>query len=288
MIHRHLNVLLVDDEPDVLTISKLALRRMSLYGLPTRVHTAASKAEAIEFLTTHPEGRNVALAMIDVVMETDQAGLELCAYIRETLGNQVTPLIVRTGQAGKAPEREVIDRYEISGYVNKVEATEGRLYSLVKGAVRQYLMTAYDYYASQLLYHLVMNLRSAARARKAVSTVLDTMTRSVNGARLESLHDSHCLVSDRFHAGAGALADLAKARQLRDTLAQADSESLSITGDRLTITDDYLMLHIEGTQDHVLPLQSIWSIGAAPPAFVIGALYRATKQIQVLLSLQTR
>ncbi|MCA9547721.1 MAG: hypothetical protein KC613_25130, partial [Myxococcales bacterium] len=82
MLHRHFNVLLVDDEPDVLAVSKLALRRVSLYGLPVKVHTADSAAAARAFLTEHPEGRSVALALIDVVMETDTAGLDLCGWIR--------------------------------------------------------------------------------------------------------------------------------------------------------------------------------------------------------------
>ena len=33
----------------------------------------------------------------------------------------------------------VLDRYDINGYFTKVEATEDKLYSLVKSGVRQYL-----------------------------------------------------------------------------------------------------------------------------------------------------
>jgi hypothetical protein len=82
---------------------------------------------------------NVAVAFIDVVMESDTAGLELCQYIRETMGNKTAQLFIRTGQPGVAPEREVIDRYDINGYFTKAEATEDKLYSLVKSGVRQYV-----------------------------------------------------------------------------------------------------------------------------------------------------
>src|SRR5215510_4001319 len=140
MFAKEVTVLAVDDEPDVLSVTKLALRSMKVGGLPLNVYTASSKAEAIELLNG-PLGSQVrgisrlAVAFIDVVMETDHAGLELCQYIRETMGNKITQIYVRTGQPGVAPERPVIDRYDITGYLPKVEATEDKLYSLVRAGI---------------------------------------------------------------------------------------------------------------------------------------------------------
>ena len=54
------------------------------------------------------------------------------------MDNKVTQLVIRTGQAGRAPERDVVDRYDISGYITKVEATEDRMYTIVKSAIRQF------------------------------------------------------------------------------------------------------------------------------------------------------
>jgi hypothetical protein len=84
-------------------------------------------------------GCSLAVAFIDVVMETDRAGLELCEFIRKDMGNRLTQIFIRTGQPGVAPERQVIDTYDINGYFTKVEATEDKLYSLVKSSVRQFL-----------------------------------------------------------------------------------------------------------------------------------------------------
>src|SRR6516165_1615594 len=135
-------VLLVDDDADVLAVSELAMKSFEIDGVPIRLFTARSKAEAVELLS----GRlgalllpYIAVAFIDVVMETDRAGLELCRYIRETQQNRLTQIYIRTGQPGVAPERSVLDRYDINGYFTKVEATEDKLYSLVKSGVRQYL-----------------------------------------------------------------------------------------------------------------------------------------------------
>ena len=86
------NVVLVDDEPDVHEITRLALRNLRIYGLPVRLLSAASKAEGIELLNSLTLGladiSMAQVAIIDVVMETDHAGLELCAHIREVMKNR--------------------------------------------------------------------------------------------------------------------------------------------------------------------------------------------------------
>src|SRR5436305_10567274 len=138
MFLKEWHVLLVDDDPDVLAVSKLAMKNFEVYGVPLHIHTAASKADAIELLKklTRMDHVIIAIAFIDVVMETDTAGLELCEYLRDTYPNKVTQLYVRTGQPGVAPERSVIDKYDINGYFTKVEMTEDKLYTLVKSGCR--------------------------------------------------------------------------------------------------------------------------------------------------------
>ncbi len=156
MHNTEFNVVLVDDEPDVHEISRLALRKFRIYGLPVRLHSAASKAEGIELLNSLTLGRAdismASVALIDVVMETDQAGLELCAYIRDVMKNRRMQLYVRTGQPGVAPERSVIDQYDIQGYLAKSEATEDKLYTLVKAGVRQAMYTGVSHALQDLLH----------------------------------------------------------------------------------------------------------------------------------------
>src|SRR5438045_827003 len=146
-------ILLVDDEPDVLAVSKLAMKNFEVYGLPIRILTAASKAEAIEVLKQSNRIRHtvISVAFIDVVMETDTAGLELCEYIRGTYDNKVMQLYIRTGQPGVAPERRVIDKYDINGYFTKVEMTEDKLYTLVKSGCSQVLYIGTSMFLSNLL-----------------------------------------------------------------------------------------------------------------------------------------
>ena len=101
MFQKEWEVLLVDDEPDVLAVSKLAMRSLRVYGMPLKLHTCASKAEAVELIETKADLLpSLAVALIDVVMETDPAGLDLCRFIREERRNPLTQLFIRTGQPG--------------------------------------------------------------------------------------------------------------------------------------------------------------------------------------------
>lgn len=88
-------VLLVDDEPDVITVSKMALRGLYFQGSKVKILTASSATEARKVLS---DNSDIALAFVDVVMETDSAGLELIRWIREERNDQHIRLVLRTGQ----------------------------------------------------------------------------------------------------------------------------------------------------------------------------------------------
>ena len=97
-------VLVVDDEPDIQRLTALNLRGFEFAGRPLELIEAASAAEAREKLGKYGD---IALALIDVVMESDDAGLKLVEHIRNDLGNRMIRLVIRTGQPGVAPERVV-------------------------------------------------------------------------------------------------------------------------------------------------------------------------------------
>lgn len=126
-------VLVVDDEPDVLAVTRLNLRGMSFSGQEVVIDGVETGKEAIHYLEAHPD---TALILLDVVMETDRAGLDACRHIREELDNQLVRIILRTGQPGIAPEREVIDGYDIDGYLLKTELTSSRLYAAVRTGLK--------------------------------------------------------------------------------------------------------------------------------------------------------
>ncbi|TAN47133.1 MAG: DUF3369 domain-containing protein [Methylococcaceae bacterium] len=128
-------VLVVDDEPDIRSLTRLNLKNFHFASRELEILEADSAAQARELLTRH---RDVAVALIDVVMESDDAGLKLVEYIRNELGNTLLRIIIRTGQPGVAPERYVIDHYDIDDYKDKTELTAQRLYTTVRTAIKAY------------------------------------------------------------------------------------------------------------------------------------------------------
>jgi len=128
-------VLVVDDEPDVYSVTKLSLRGMKYNDRRVEFAQALTGQEAVEDLTEHPE---TSVILLDVVMEHAKAGLDACRRIREELENQNVRILLRTGQPGDVPERKVIDEYDLDGYLVKQELKSGRLYSTVRTALKAY------------------------------------------------------------------------------------------------------------------------------------------------------
>jgi response regulator RpfG family c-di-GMP phosphodiesterase len=128
-------VLIVDDDVDVHAVTRLALRNVSFKGRELELFSAYSGAEGYKILSTTPD---IALVLLDVVMETDDAGLILARRIREELGNQIVRVVLRTGQPGQAPEQRVIIEYDINDYKAKTELTTQKLFTTVISALRAY------------------------------------------------------------------------------------------------------------------------------------------------------
>ncbi|MBF0612515.1 MAG: DUF3369 domain-containing protein [Magnetococcales bacterium] len=128
-------LLVVDDEPGVHALTSLNLADLVFQERPLQLISAYSKSEAMGVLEQHPD---IAVALVDVVMETVDAGLNLVDHIRNTMKNKNIRLIIRTGQPGSAPERLVIDRYDIDDYKEKTELTAQKLYTVVRSALKSY------------------------------------------------------------------------------------------------------------------------------------------------------
>ncbi len=128
-------VLIVDDDVDVHAVTRLALRNVSFKGRELELYSAYSGREAYEILRTTPD---IALVLLDVVMETDDAGLILARRIREELHNSIVRVVLRTGQPGQAPEQRVIIEYDINDYKAKTELTTQKLFTTVISALRAY------------------------------------------------------------------------------------------------------------------------------------------------------
>ncbi|HYO06762.1 MAG TPA: adenylate/guanylate cyclase domain-containing protein, partial [Phototrophicaceae bacterium] len=128
-------ILIVDDEIEIHNITKLALKEFTFENKLITFISAYSGKEAKEMLQAH---RGIALILLDVVMETEEAGLEVVKYIRDILDNQIVRIILRTGQPGQVPEDVVIVSYDINDYKTKTELTNKKLFTTVVTALRAF------------------------------------------------------------------------------------------------------------------------------------------------------
>ncbi|CAN5841580.1 hybrid sensor histidine kinase/response regulator [soil metagenome] len=129
------HVLVVDDDEIVHGSTDIALAHFGIEGRGLRLLHAYSAGEALSVVEKNPE---LAVALVDVVMETPDAGLRLVRKIRELPGRGALRLILRTGQPGYAPELETIQHFDINDYWSKLDQTRTKLLVGITTAIRSY------------------------------------------------------------------------------------------------------------------------------------------------------
>ncbi|MFT6153574.1 MAG: signal transduction histidine kinase [Crocinitomicaceae bacterium] len=169
-------VLVVDDDEYVHQLTKMVLRGFSFEGAPIRLVSAMSAKEAMDYLITHS---NVAAALVDVVMETDHAGLDLVNYVRNECNNNEIRLIVRTGQPGAAPEESVFKDYDINDYLSKTELTAHKLRMALLNALRSYRDIRHAADLQKQIMLAEQDSKASAAASEAKSKFLAHMSHEI-------------------------------------------------------------------------------------------------------------
>ncbi|MCG8616761.1 MAG: ATP-binding protein [Desulfobacterales bacterium] len=134
--NKSFKLLIVDDENEIHVMTKLVLNDYQYQEYGLEFISAFSGAEAKKVIQDTPD---IACCLLDVVMETKDAGLEVARFIREELNNTKIRIVLRTGQPGKAPEKDVILNYDINDYKEKTELTNQKLFTTITTALRSYI-----------------------------------------------------------------------------------------------------------------------------------------------------
>jgi len=128
-------ILISDDEPSVHLVTRLALGDFRFESRSLELLSSYGEADTRKLLTDHPD---IAVVLLDVVMETEDSGFSVVRYIRETLGNRDIRIIMRTGQSGSAPEDRIIIDYDINDFKDKTELTVAKLRTTLISSLRTY------------------------------------------------------------------------------------------------------------------------------------------------------
>src|SRR5215216_126316 len=180
---RKWKIAVIDDDAAVHEGTRFALSDYNLHGATLEILSAYSAAEGRTLMRNNPD---VAAVLLDVIMETDVAGLDLVEYIRNDIKNETVRIILRTGQPGQAPERRVIVQYDINDYKAKTELTADKLFTSLTAALRSY----------QQLERMVQTRRGLEIIIDAASTLYDfkSMQRLAEGVltQIASLLNVDC------------------------------------------------------------------------------------------------
>lgn len=202
---RRWKIAVIDDDHAVHEGTRFALSDYSLNGQSLEILSAYSAAEGQVLMREHSD---IAAVLLDVIMETDAAGLDLVEFIRNEIKNETVRIILRTGQPGQAPERRVIVDYDINDYKAKTELTADKLFTSLTAALRSY----------QQLERMVQTRRGLEIIIDAASTLYDfkSMQRLAEGVltQIASLLNVDCagilvlrdggIVGDDFSVLAGS------------------------------------------------------------------------------------
>lgn len=169
-------VLVVDDDETVIQVTRLVLSRFRFDGHALELICAYSGAEAIEILSQRDD---IAIVLLDVVMESDDSGFEVVSYIRNQLHNHIIRILLRTGQPGLAPERQVIQDYDINDYIAKTEATTDRLNLSMINALRSYRDILRAEYFAKRVINAEFKQQQALKASQEKSAFLAHMSHEI-------------------------------------------------------------------------------------------------------------
>ena len=169
-------VLVVDDDETVIQVTRLVLSRFRFEDHALELICASSGKEAIQILSQRDD---IAIVLLDVVMETENSGFEVVSYIRDQLNNYTTRILLRTGQPGLAPERQVINEYDINDYIAKTEATTDRLNLAIINALRSYRDILRAEYLARRVASAELEQQQALKASQAKSAFLAHMSHEI-------------------------------------------------------------------------------------------------------------
>ncbi len=178
-------VLIVDDDVDVHVVTKFSLSNSSFLGRRLSFLHAYSGAEALTVLRNTPD---IAVVLLDVIMESNDAGLQVARRIRDELGNKLVRIVLRTGQPGQALEHSIILDYDINDFWCKTDLTTRKLFTTVISSLRTYASLLK---AEQRVGALGAALEKARQLEAALEQHTLLLTLDQNG-NIASANDALC------------------------------------------------------------------------------------------------
>lgn len=173
-------VLSVEDNQPYQDVLESALQEVAFEGRKIELLRASSAASAATILSKR---QDISLILLDIVMETDDAGFYLIDTIRNVIGDELVRIVVLTGQPGVKPHDKAINEYNISEYWNKTDLSADKLKSVVVSNLRTWQISQQLQIARRGLQMIVDASRSLTARQDTAEfahTVLEEIARVIN------------------------------------------------------------------------------------------------------------
>lgn len=203
-------VLIVDDEAEVHHVTRLALSDFTFDDCALEFLSAYSAKEAQSLIQSHA---NIAIVLLDVVMETENAGLNLVEFIREELDNALVRIILRTGQPGQAPEAFVAGHYGIDDYKTKTELTAQKLSTTMTTALRTFSTLSRLLDVSHALEDQIIQQKQAEVSLRMSEMAAIEKAQQLEGS-LKELRQAQQSIMDTSDSNASQLLDPASVQSI--------------------------------------------------------------------------
>jgi EAL domain-containing protein (putative c-di-GMP-specific phosphodiesterase class I)/PleD family two-component response regulator len=173
-------VLSVEDNQPYQDVLESAIQEVAFEGRKIELLRASSAASAATILSKR---QDISLILLDIVMETDDAGFYLIDTIRNVIGDELVRIVVLTGQPGVKLHDKAINEYNISEYWNKTDLSADKLKSVVVSNLRTWQISQELKIARRGLQMIVDASRSLTARQDTLEfahTVLEEIARIIN------------------------------------------------------------------------------------------------------------
>ncbi|MBF0424436.1 MAG: GAF domain-containing protein [Magnetococcales bacterium] len=229
-------VIVIDDDIAMHKLTRSIIADLVFDGLPLRLLSGYSGAEARQLLGEHPDA---AILLLDVVMESDVAGLEVVRFVREEMKNTFVRIILRTGRSAMAPERDVVLQYDINGYIDKSDLKAHQLLSTIVTGLRgyrdlrriQYLASSNELLEQRVRERTVaLNEANAVLNRKNTELEKEISERQAVEKTKEHIHESTVIIGRLLHIALEPLTLLEQLQQALELILSVPWLSLAAQG----------------------------------------------------------